>query len=61
MYIKIGRRILNTDNLSWYRVRALNVLAREMLPEAEGMTEDEYVAFLYQLRSRESPTRREAG
>lgn len=49
------------DNLSWYRVRALNVLAREMLPEAEGMTEDEYVAFLYQLRSRESPTRREAG
>ena len=50
------------DDLSWFRVRALNERARDMLPETQDMTEDEYVEFLYLVRGRIPPCdRREAG
>lgn len=48
------------DDLSWYRVRALNERGREMVPRAETMTEAEYVEFLHRLRRLPVP-RREAG
>lgn len=44
------------SDLSWFRVTALNCIARGKVPErSHEMTELEYVTLLYKLRDRELP------
>lgn len=40
------------DNFLWWIVTPLNKIAQHYLPEQKKMTEQEWVAFLYQLRGR---------
>ncbi len=45
------------DDFSWWQATALNSLGEKWLPKTKRMTEEEWVAFLYQLRGRHrSPT-----
>lgn len=43
------------DDFSWWRVTALNPVAREILPERMEWTEREWITFLYHLRGYEPP------
>jgi len=44
-----------TDDFSCWKVTSLNGKAREFLPQARGMTEKEWVTFLYLIRGYELP------
>jgi len=43
------------DDFSWWRVVALNGLAKGHLPKRTEMTEREWVTFLYRIRGYEPP------
>lgn len=44
------------SDFSWWSVRSLNEYAKQFIPFLSTMTENEYIALLYEIRGRQSPT-----